>query len=83
MDLAISEIKNNLHRLIVETDDISILEKIQKYFGTLKGSQGDWWDTLSDNEVASVEKGLSQLDNGQRIPHQHVRQKVKQLLGKK
>jgi hypothetical protein len=83
MDLAVSEIKNNLHRLIVETDDVNVLEKVQEYFGILKGNQVDWWDTLSANEVASVERGLHQLDNGQRIPHEQVRQKVKQLLGKK
>ena len=82
MDLTVSEIKNNLHRLIVETDDVSVLEKVQEYFGILKGKQVDWWDTLSVHEVASVEKGLRQLDNGERIPQEQVRQKVKQLLGK-
>lgn len=83
MDLTIHEIKNNLHRLVVETDDVSVLEKVQEYFGILKGNQADWWDALSANEVASVEKGLQQLDSGQRVPHEQVRRKVKQLLGKK
>ncbi len=83
MDLAVSEIKNNLHRLIVETDDVSVLEKVQEYFGKLKGNQADWWESLSANELASVEKGLQQLDNGQRIPYEQVRQKAKLLLGKK
>ena len=31
-----AEIKNDLHKLIVETDDINILSKIQAYFNTLK-----------------------------------------------
>lgn len=83
MDLAVSEIKNNLHRLIVETDDVSVLEKVQEYFGILKSNQTDWWDSLSANEVASIEKGLHQLDNGQRIPHEQVRQKIKRLLDNK
>jgi hypothetical protein len=83
MDITVSEIKNNLHRLIVETDDISVLEKVQEYFGSLKSKQVDWWDALSANEMASVEKGLKQLDNGQRIPHHQVKQKVKNLLENK
>ena len=30
------EIKNQLHKLIVETDDETILTKVQAYFTTLK-----------------------------------------------
>ena len=37
--------KNYLHKLIVETDDESILSKVQAYFNTLKGKNIDWRDT--------------------------------------
>jgi hypothetical protein len=80
MDLIVSELKNNLHRLVVETDDVSILEKVQEYFGKLKSNPTDWWETLSLNEKESIERGLQQLDRGERIPHSEVRQKVKELL---
>ena len=84
MDLIVSELKNNLHRLVVETVDISILEKVQEYFGKLKSNPTDWWESLSLKEKESIERGLQQLNRGERIPHNDVRQKVKKLLhGKK
>jgi hypothetical protein len=83
MDIAVSEVKNTLHKLIVETDDVSILNRVQAYFSTLKSKQVDWWDSLSENEIASIERGVQQLDSGQRIPHDQVKEKVNRLLGRK
>jgi hypothetical protein len=36
MDIAVNEVKNEIHKLIVETDDISILNRVQAYFYILK-----------------------------------------------
>ncbi|HEY4785753.1 MAG TPA: hypothetical protein VIH57_06880 [Bacteroidales bacterium] len=83
MSLSISEIKNDLHKLIVETDDIEVLNRVQAYFCTLKSKQVDWWDSLSEKEIASIERGAQQLDNNQRIPHAEVKEKVNRLLGRK
>lgn len=83
MNTSVSELKNDLHKLIVETDDISILNRVQAYFSTLKGKQVDWWDSLSEKDIASIERGTQQLDNGQRIPHIQVKEKVNLLLGRK
>jgi hypothetical protein len=82
MDITISEIKNELHRLIVETDDIIILNRVQAYFSTLKDKQVDWWDSLSENEIASIERGVQQLDSGQGIPYDQVKEKANRLLGR-
>ena len=78
-----SEIKNYLHKLIVETDDESILSKVQAYFNTLKGENIDWWDTISDQEKDAINIGLRQLENGEGIPHEEVRKKVDKILGRK
>lgn len=83
MNANTAEIKNYLHKLVVETDDINILNKVQAYFTTLKGKNVDWWDTISDQEKESVKIGLQQLDNGQGIPHEEVKRKVDKLLGRK
>jgi hypothetical protein len=83
MDIAAAEVKNTLHKLIVETDDVSILNRVQAYFYTLKNKQVDWWDSLSEIEISSIEQGVQQLDNGQRIPYNQVKNKVNRLLGRK
>jgi predicted transcriptional regulator len=83
MNTSTAEIKNYLHKLIVETDDVSILSKVQAYFTTLKSKNVDWWDTISDQEKEAVNIGLKQLENGEGIPHEEVKRKVDKLLGRK
>jgi hypothetical protein len=82
MNSSTSEIKNYLHKLIVETDDISILSKVQPYFTTLKSKNVDWWDTISDQEKEAINIGLKQLKDGEGIPNQEVKRKVDKLLGR-
>lgn len=83
MNANTAEIKNYLHKLIVETDDENILSKVQAYFTTLKSKDVDWWDTISDQEKEAIDLGLQQLENGEGIPHEEVKRKVDKLLGKK
>jgi hypothetical protein len=83
MDVVVSEVKNVLHKLVVETDDVSILSKVEAYFYTLKNKETDWWDSLSESDIKSIELGVEQLNNGQRIAHPDVRLKVDNLLGRK
>ncbi|NTW31643.1 MAG: hypothetical protein HGB12_03300 [Bacteroidetes bacterium] len=80
MDTA--ELKSNLHKLIVETDDISVLSKIQAYISTLKSKKIDWWDDISNMEKKAIESGLKQLDNGEGVSDEVVNKKVNKLLRK-
>ena len=77
------DIKNQLHKLIVETDDETILAKVQAYFTTLKEKNIDWWDMISDQEKKDIKKGLQQLENGKGIPNEQVKRKVDKLFGRK
>jgi hypothetical protein len=83
MGASTTEIKNYLHKLIVETDDESILSKVQAYFTTLKSNDVDWWDTIPDQEKKAIDIGLQQLENGEGIPHEEVKRKAGKLLGRK
>ena len=83
MKASTAEIKNHLHKLIVETDDESILSKVQVYFTTLKSKNVDWWNTISDHEKEAIKIGLQQLENREGIPHEEVKRKVDKLLGRK
>ncbi len=82
--MSTAEIKNDLHRMVVETEDINILQKIKAIFNSLikDESSADWWDIISDHEKASIKKGLQQLKNGERIPHAEVRKEINELLKK-
>jgi predicted transcriptional regulator len=82
MNKSSAEIKNYLHKLIVETDDINILSKVQAYFTTLKSKNVDWWDTISEQEKDAINRGLKQLENGEGIPHREVKRKVDKLLSR-
>jgi predicted transcriptional regulator len=56
---------------------------VQAYFNTLKGKNIDWWDTISDQEKDAINLGLKQLENGEGIPHEEVRKKADNILGRK
>jgi predicted transcriptional regulator len=42
---------------------------IQKLLDLKKNESKDWWITLSEAEKSSIEKGLSDAENGKLKPH--------------
>jgi hypothetical protein len=75
-----AETKDNLYKLIAETDDINVLNEIQTYFNILKSKSIDWWDMLTEKEKINIETGMQQLASGKRIPHSHIRKSVNKLI---
>lgn len=75
--------KSNLHKLIVETDDNGILDKIQAYFITLKSKNIDWWDAITENDKNSIADGIAQLKEGRGIPHDQVQKEIHKIIAKK
>ena len=66
------ELKNDLHRLIVETNNIALLQKAKKLL-----EENDWWNEISDAEKASIKKGLEELNMGKEgLSHEEVRKKI-------
>ncbi|NOX46107.1 MAG: hypothetical protein GXO89_03920 [Chlorobi bacterium] len=78
-----AELKNSLFEFIVNTNDVNILNQIQDYFTQLKPGHTDWWDELSQSQKESVDRGLMQLDKGERIPHEDVKKRIRQLIESK
>ena len=76
-----AEMKNYLHKLIVETDDFQILKEVKNYFISVNKT-ADWLDTISEDEKRSIELGLKQLDAGERVECGQVKQKIDKLLGR-
>ena len=73
------EIKNDLHRMVVETDDVDILEQIALLFSALRDEK-PLWDTISEAEKTQIKRGLEDLRAGRTKPHEEVRAKVRALL---
>ena len=71
-----AELKNHLHKLIVETDDISVLTKIQTYFSQLTTKNIDWWDELSDSTKSDINEAVDQANNGELIDHSEARKRI-------
>lgn len=77
-----AELKNQLHKLIVETDDLDVLTKIQSYFRKLKTKNNDWWDELSNSAKKEIEEGIKQADNGDLIDHKDARKRIDNFFKK-
>lgn len=76
------ELKNDLLRLLLETDDTQLLDKVRRYFKLLKHEPlSD--ATLEAQELAMVEIGLQQIETGQVMTHEEARKKIEARLYKK
>lgn len=79
--MTIAEIKVDILRQIAATNDKTFLQEVLTYIRQLRQDQ-DWWDELEADDITSIEEGNRQLENGEGIPHDKVRKKAKQILGK-
>jgi hypothetical protein len=78
-----TELKNDLHRMVDETNDPLILKEIAALFAALREEGGDWWDLISEEEKEKFELGRAQVAAGQTVPHEVVRAKAQRIIGKK
>jgi hypothetical protein len=74
-----ADIKNDLHRMVVETNDTEILARVRAFFTSLR-KETDWWDELSEEDIALIELGEQQLDEGITVTNEDVRAKVEAKL---
>lgn len=71
-----TDIKNDLHRLVVETDDLDILQTIQQVFTAMKRQQPDWWTLLSDSQQRLVKTSLEQAEENNLTPSVQVHDRI-------
>ena len=79
---SVAELKNDLHRFIVETDDEVFLEEIRLvFYNYLKsGPAEDWWDKIGEHGKSSIKKGLEQAREGKFTRHTEVRKEINQMF---
>lgn len=73
----IQNVKIELIQWLTTLEDISLIQKILELRN--KETQ-DWWAELSDSEKKSIEKGLSDADNGQLKANTEVRKIYEKYL---
>ena len=79
--MSTAELKSNLHKLIVETDDINILQKIQEVFNALRSIpiNGD----LSAYEMKMIELGLKDVEQGKVVSNDKVKARLSNWINEK
>ena len=75
------ELKNDLLKMVADTDDVDLLTQVQAFFSSLR-KKTDWWDELSEQQKNMIETGRQQLESGQGISHEEVKAKVREMLSK-
>lgn len=72
MDIQSEKLK--LIEWLATIQDKDLIEKLKLFKDNLAGSS-DWWEVLSANEKASIDRGLSDIEKGATIVHEDVMKK--------
>jgi len=78
-----SEIKEFLHEMILETDDLEILEKVKNYFFYLKNRKTDWRTQFPEEGQVSTEEAIKKIEAGEFQTHENIRKEFNQQLKNK
>jgi predicted transcriptional regulator len=60
---------------IISSNDDQILNAVKSLLNI--EDEVDFWDELSPEDQAAINEGLEQLDKGQYVSHQSVREEIK------
>ena len=67
-------IKLELIEWLAKLEDKETIEYL-KLIKDSWSSGHDWWDDLSDDERASIERGIKDIEQGRTTPHEAVKKK--------
>ena len=74
--MSTADLKLNLHQLIDGVSDNSVLEAVYTLLSKATANQEDWYDSLSEKEKASIERGLEDLKNGHTLTHEDAMKRI-------
>lgn len=72
MDIQAEKLK--LIEWLLSLKDQSIIEKLNIFKDNFNETK-DWWETLSESQKASIDRGLKDLSEGKITPHSEVMKK--------
>ena len=73
----IQNLKADLHHLIDNTNEESILKAIKTILLKQNESSTDWADDLSDTLRSELEESISEADEGKTISHEEAMKRIK------
>ena len=76
-DIKVLDEKLELIQWISTVEDNAIIKKLMKIRNK---ETKDWWDSISDAEKKSIEKGIMDADNGDVVPHSEARKQYEKWL---
>ena len=71
--MKVDTLKSSLIQWLQTVEDKSVLESLQ-HFKSMQES-ADWWDTLNDDQIKSIEKGLQDAQEGKVISSEKLWEK--------
>ncbi len=71
MGLSLENKKIELIQWLSTLNDKSLIDKLMKL---KEKERNDWWNEISVNEKKSIEKGISDADNGKLTSHSNVKE---------
>jgi predicted transcriptional regulator len=80
--MSTADLKLNLHQLIDGVSDNSVLEAVYTLLSKATANQEDWYDSLSEMEKSSVERGLEDLKNGRTISHEDAVKRISEKVSR-
>lgn len=78
-----TELKSSIAQLLKGTTDHSLLEVVYALLSKANIDNDDWYENLSPEAKASIQRGIDDADNGRFVPYSEVKSKLDQLLGRK
>lgn len=72
--MALEALKLELIEWLSKLDDRSTIEYLKIVKDSAKKSE-DWWDTISDEEKAGIDRGLEDVEEGRTHTHEFVKEK--------
>ena len=77
IELSLQNKKLELIQWLSTVEDSSIIEKIMDL---RKNENKDWWDSISEAEKQSIERGLEDAGSGKLNPHSNARKLYEKWL---
>ncbi|CAG5078958.1 hypothetical protein [Parvicella tangerina] len=78
--MSTAELKYSIIELISSINDES---KLRKIYQSISSESKDWWDELTEEQKASVERGVEDIKHGRVTPHETVMSEIRQLIESK
>jgi hypothetical protein len=74
------ELKNDTAQIILALKDEAILAKVREILEDAAGADGGWYDSLDDEDRASVDRADADIATGRVYSHDEVKADLKKWL---